>query len=83
MPDPFGFSTPDGPPAELDALRDLVDVGRLSRVLAFCGWSLRDLEHNVVARREVAFYLDVDAEIGRRAEVLDLEQQWNPLGRPA
>ena len=83
MPDPFGFNSPVGPPAEADALRDLVSLDRLSRVLAFCGWSLRDLRHNVVARREVAFYLDVDAQIGRRAEVLDLEQQWNPLGRPA
>ena len=83
MPDPFGFDHAGGPPAEGDALREHVAADRLLRVLNFCGWTYRDLEHNVIARREVAFYLDLDAEIGRRAEVMDLERQWNPLGRPA
>ena len=31
-----------------------------------------------VARRTVRFYLAVDAQVDRRAEVLDLERQWNP-----
>lgn len=54
----------------------------LHRVLRFTGWTYADLLHNSVARNEVRYYLQVTRFIERRGEVLELEQQWNPLGRP-
>ena len=54
---------------------------RLRRVMAFCGLTWDDLRTCEIARRRVAFYLGVDREVGRRAEIADLERQWNPLGR--
>ena len=53
---------------------------RLARVLAFCGLELSDVLGCPVARRTVQFYLAVDAEVERRAGVIELERQWNPTG---
>lgn len=70
-----------GPAAEGDAKRHLVSVDRLGWILAFCDRRFEELETDIIARRQVQFYVEVDREIGRRAEVLELEKQWNPLGR--
>ena len=81
MPEFFGSHNSWEAQEESEVLHELFTIDRLSRVLAFCGYSHEDLEHNPVARNEVSFYLHVDREIERRAEVVDLEKQWNPLGR--
>jgi hypothetical protein len=57
-----------------------VTASRLARVLAFCGTNMDEVFTCPVTRRRVAFYLAVDREIVRRGEILELEQQWNPLG---
>ncbi|MEM6314514.1 MAG: hypothetical protein AAF743_10525 [Planctomycetota bacterium] len=56
-------------------------VHTLQRVLAFTGWSPTDVLCNPLARNEVRHYLRVSRLIERREEVLELEEQWNPLGR--
>ena len=58
-----------------------VESRRLAWILAFCGLEVADLDTSVVARRQVAFYLRLDREMARREQVLELEEQWNPLGR--
>lgn len=70
-----------GPAAEGDGQRHIVSMDRLGWILAFCGRTWEELEADGVARRQVAFYVEVDREMGRRAEIVDLEKQWNPLGR--
>ncbi len=57
------------------------EVSRLQRVMAFCEASMDDVLICPVTRERVRFYLDVDAEVTRRADVLELEKQWNPLRR--
>jgi hypothetical protein len=41
---------------------------------------LHDLAADPVANVRVHFYLQVDAQIERGRDVLDLERQWNPIG---
>ena len=76
--DAAGLPAPSGGGHELLVPRDA--DRRLARVLAFCGLDLSDVLGCPVARRTAQFYLAVDAEVERRAEVLDLERQWNPTG---
>ncbi|MEL7239062.1 MAG: hypothetical protein AAGK78_09380 [Planctomycetota bacterium] len=59
---------------------DYVRVDTLHRVLEFLGYDLLDLRENLIVRRRVAYFLNVAADVERSAEVLELEQQWNPLG---
>ena len=72
-----------GPAAEADTRRHVVSMDRLGWILAFCGRRFEELETDIIARRQVAFYLAVDREMARRDEVAELEKQWNPLGRMA
>lgn len=52
----------------------------LRRVLAFTGRSIDDLINDPIARNEVFGYYKLHRQVGRRAEILELERQWNPLG---
>ena len=81
LPDPAGNDPLGLTPADAEVIHER--VGRLERILAFCGHDLHDVLTNPVARRRVDFYLAVDREVTRRGEIGDLERQWNPLGRMA
>lgn len=56
---------------------------RLARLLAFTGRSIDDVVNSRIAKRELAHFFKLEREIARRREVLELERQWNPLGRGA
>ena len=55
---------------------------RLARLLAFAGRSIDEVVNCSVAKRHVAHYFKADRLVRQRSEILDLEAQWNPLGRP-
>lgn len=53
----------------------------LRRVMAFAGRSIDDVVNCPIAKREVAFYFKVGRWMERRIDLLELEEQWNALGR--
>lgn len=53
----------------------------LRRIMAFAGRSIDDVVNCPIAKREVARYFKVSRRMKRRIEVLELESQWNELGR--
>lgn len=66
---------------EAPGLHEVQFDHRLLRIMAFCGYDqIEDLEHPVAEQR-IRFFIAVDEELSRRGEVLELEKQWNPLGR--
>ena len=50
----------------------------LRRVLAFTRRSIDDVVNDAIARREVYGYYKLMRQIHRRAEIRELESQWNP-----
>ena len=62
-------------------LRHVLPQRSLARLLAFAGRSIDDVVNSPVARRELIHYFKLDKAVQRRVEVVDLERQWNPLGR--
>ncbi len=77
MSDPLGisFRTIEAPPGA--RVSHVIHQHPLQRILAFTGRSIHDVIDSAIARREVAAYFKVHKLIARRAEILDLEQQWN------
>ena len=63
-------------------VREVVPQRRLARLLAFAGRSIDDVVNCRIAKREVAHYFKTAREVLRRTDRLELERQWNPLGRP-
>jgi hypothetical protein len=53
----------------------------LDRILAFRGRSIDDVVNNPVIKNEIYGYWKLYRELQRHSEVVDLERQWNPLGR--
>lgn len=53
----------------------------LQRILSHTGLSIHDVINSPVLRNRVAGYYKLSLQIDRRAEVLTLERQWNPLRR--
>ena len=51
----------------------------LDRILAFTGYSIDDIVDNPIARQTVFGFFKVHKQIQRRAEVLELERQWNAI----
>ena len=84
MPDPLSLN-PVRPavPDFAEGVRRVVPHRRLARLLAFAGRSIDEVVNSGIAKREVAHLFKLDRQIERRAEVLELERQWNPLGRTA
>ena len=74
--DPIGF----GPTHEL--VLPEIDSQRLMWIFRFCGYSMTEVQTNIVAQRTVGFYLQLDHDIKRFDEVRELENQWNSTGRP-
>ena len=85
----FRFDTTDlaGPVGTDEPAREqllpLRETRRLARVLAFCGHGIDDVVNDPIARRRVVFYFKLDRQIDRRRDAIELERQWNPLGRSA
>ena len=61
-------------------MEHVLNQGPLSRVLMHCRRSIDDVVNSPLVKNEVLGYWKVYKQIHRRAEVLDLERQWNPLG---
>ncbi len=53
----------------------------LQRLLAFRGRSIDDVVNNPIVKNEVLGYWKVLRQIDRRAEIVELERQWNQLGQ--
>ena len=84
MPDPFRLQSGfDHPELDVGGVTHVVPQRRLARLLAFAGRSIDEVVNCGVAKREVAHYFKTERAVLRRVEVLDLERQWNPLGRSA
>lgn len=81
MPDPLSIEpapqAPDFPPG----VTHVIQQRRMARLLAFAGRSIDDVVNCGVSKRLVAGYFKLDLAVSRRTEVLELEGQWNPLGR--
>ena len=52
----------------------------LRRVLAFTRRSIDDVVNDPIARREVLGYYKLYCWIRAGCEIVELEQQWNPIG---
>jgi hypothetical protein len=52
----------------------------LRRILNFTGHSIDDVVNNPVAHRTVLVYYRMQKLVERRAEITELERQWNPVG---
>jgi hypothetical protein len=52
----------------------------LQQVLNFTGRTIDDVVNNPIAKNEVLGYYKLHKFVERRSEILDLEQQWNPIG---
>jgi hypothetical protein len=79
---PGQFSTPI--PAPYPAGRTEHVLRRTSafhRVLGFTGKSIDDVVNCPITKRTVLGYFKLHRYVERRCEILDLERQWNPLGR--
>jgi hypothetical protein len=74
----FG-SAPVGPAQETLTAR-VVTRHPLGRVLAFTGRSIDDVVNDPIVKNEVLGFYKVARFVQRRAEAIDLERQWNPLG---
>lgn len=53
----------------------------LRRIMAFAGRSIDDVVNCPIAKRQVAHYFKLGRWMDRRIEMLELEAQWNELGR--
>jgi hypothetical protein len=53
----------------------------LQRVLAFRGRTIDDVVNDPIVKNDILGYWKVIKQIERRSEMLDLERQWNGLGR--
>jgi hypothetical protein len=82
IPNPLGFSPRRRVLDQAGERTEHVMVQRpLRRVLAFTRRSIDDVVNDPVAKNEVLGYYKVYRQIARRAEVRELERQWNPLGK--
>lgn len=81
MPDPLSLHGLFHQPAPAGGLTHVLSERRLARVLAFSGKSIDDVVNCGVCKRLVAGYFKLDRQVARRIEMLELENQWNPLGR--
>ena len=52
----------------------------LRRVLNFTGRTIDDVVNNPIVKNEVLGYYKLHKFVKRRAEIRDLERQWNPTG---
>ena len=53
----------------------------LDRILAFTRRSIDDVVNSPIAKNQVYGYYKLSKFVERRSEIIELEQQWNPLGR--
>ena len=81
MPDPLSLHPLHEAPELASGVTHVIHQRRLARLLAFAGRSIDDVVNCSVAKRHVAHYYKTDRLLHRRREILDLESQWNPIGR--
>jgi hypothetical protein len=78
----LGFSRPitPAPPGERGPTL-VVRESKLRRILAFTSHSIDDIINDPIARGRVQYYFKCERAIQRGSEIVELERQWNPLGR--
>lgn len=64
-----------------DALVYIQASQPMQRLLSFAGRTMDEVVNCPVARRHVTIYYRVGRQIERTCEAIELERQWNPLGR--
>ena len=78
---PFGGQSPRAVVPVHHAAVERVVERRLNRILAFTGLTIHDVVNSRIAKNQVLGYFKLSRMMDRRAEVVDLERQWNPLGQ--
>ena len=81
MPDPLFIHPPEEAEARAPDASHVMVQRRLDRLLAFSGQSIDDVVNCDVSKRLVAGYFKLERSLARRTALLELERQWNPLGR--
>ena len=80
--DSLGLSRPSHAPVKTpDAFEHVLPQRPLRGVLAFAGRSIDDVVNSRVAKNEVARYFKLGKWMARRGQIVELERQWNPLGK--
>jgi hypothetical protein len=82
MSNPLSIQPLHGGPDTPGGVSFVMSQRRLARLLAFAGRSIDDVVNCALAKRHVAHYFKTDRLIQRRRDLLELEAQWNPVGRP-
>lgn len=81
MPDPLFINPPEGAERRAPDATHVMVQRRLARLLAFSGHSIDDVVNCGASKRLVAGYFKLERSLARRTALLELERQWNPLGR--
>jgi hypothetical protein len=79
--DSLGLSPVGGFGPSETPIEQLVVQRPLHRILAFTRRSIDDVVNSPIAKNQVYGYYKLSKFVERRSEILELEQQWNPLGR--
>lgn len=76
----LGFRTPWKVVAREPKVSQVMRERALRRVLNFTGRTIDDVVNNPIVKNEVLGYYKLHRFIIRRAEIHDLERQWNTVG---
>jgi hypothetical protein len=75
----LGLTSTPGLRREPNGLEHVVVQHPLRRVLAFRRRTIDDVVNDPIVKSEIFGYFKLQKEIERTSEIVDLEQQWNPL----
>ena len=75
----LGLTWTRGLRREPDGSEHVVVQHPLRRVLAFRRRTIDDVVNDPIVKSEIFGYFKLQKEIERTSEIVDLEQQWNPL----
>lgn len=76
----LGFHTPQKLAESEPKVSHVLRERALRRVLNFTGRTIDDVVNNPIVKNEVLGYYKLHKFINRRAEIRDLERQWNAVG---
>ena len=75
---PLGFSIPALPRLATTDTEQIITQRPIQRILAFLGRSIDDVCNDPITKNQVFGFFKLHNEIKRRAEIYELERQWNP-----
>ena len=76
---PLAHAQLDGPDGVPDPLVEHLVQRPLNSVLAFIGRTIDDVVNDPLVKNQVYGYYKLHRQVRRRAEIRDLERQWNPM----